>query len=201
MVSRAELVRYGLAERARVRSTLRTLTPEQWSAATLCEGWTVRDLAGHLAASIHDGLGRFVGGLALARFDFDRHNVNRAAVWARRTPEELLSALATDRVPLILRVTPALLVVDCVVHHQDIRRPLGLPVDLPTEHLRAALHAVTSRRVFAAEAARFAGHRLVATDLDWQHGSGPELHGPAEALLMTIMGRDVGLAVPGRTAG
>jgi hypothetical protein len=30
---------------------------------------------------------------------------------------------------------------------------------------------------------------LVATDLDWAAGRGPEVHGPAEALLMAISGR------------
>lgn len=161
--------------------------------------WLIEDLAAHLAASIHDGLLRFAGSLVLARFDVDRHNLTRAAAWSRRTPEELLAVLATDRVPLILRLNPALVVVDNVVHHQDLRRPLGLPLDVPTAHLRAALQSVMSLRVFAADAARVAGYRLVATDLDWQHGSGPELRGPAEALLMTIMGRDVGLSVSNRT--
>jgi hypothetical protein len=33
------------------------------------------------------------------------------------------------------------------------------------------------------------GLELVATDLDWRHGSGPEVAGPAEALLMAIAGR------------
>jgi hypothetical protein len=31
--------------------------------------------------------------------------------------------------------------------------------------------------------------RLVATDLDWNHGDGPEVTGPAEALLMAMAAR------------
>lgn len=31
--------------------------------------------------------------------------------------------------------------------------------------------------------------RLVATDLDWTFGRGPEVHAPAETLLMAIAGR------------
>ena len=34
-----------------------------------------------------------------------------------------------------------------------------------------------------------AGLRVVATDLDWRHGDGPEIHGPGEALLMALAGR------------
>lgn len=33
------------------------------------------------------------------------------------------------------------------------------------------------------------GLRLSPTDLDWTHGSGPEVTGPAEAVLMAITGR------------
>ncbi len=31
--------------------------------------------------------------------------------------------------------------------------------------------------------------RLVATDLDWSYGRGPEVHGTGEALLMAMAGR------------
>ena len=39
-----------------------------------------------------------------------------------------------------------------------------------------------------------AGLRLVAADLDWSHGSGPEVTGTGEALLMVIAGRPAALA-------
>ena len=36
---------------------------------------------------------------------------------------------------------------------------------------------------------RTRGLRLVATDIDWSHGGGPEVRGPGEALLMAMAGR------------
>lgn len=33
------------------------------------------------------------------------------------------------------------------------------------------------------------GLRLVATDLEWSHGKGPVVNGPAESLLMAVAGR------------
>ena len=36
---------------------------------------------------------------------------------------------------------------------------------------------------------RIAGVKLVATDMDWTHGEGPEARGTGEALLMAICGR------------
>jgi hypothetical protein len=40
---------------------------------------------------------------------------------------------------------------------------------------------------------RIRGLRLQATDVDWQHGSGPEVKGTGEALLMAMTGRQVAL--------
>lgn len=39
---------------------------------------------------------------------------------------------------------------------------------------------------------RIAGVRLVADDLDWSHGHGPEVHASPEALLLVLTGRRVG---------
>ncbi|HXO80376.1 MAG TPA: DinB family protein, partial [Mycobacterium sp.] len=36
---------------------------------------------------------------------------------------------------------------------------------------------------------RIKGLRLVATDVAWRHGDGPEVHGTGEALLMAMTGR------------
>jgi hypothetical protein len=41
---------------------------------------------------------------------------------------------------------------------------------------------------------RARGVRLVATDVDWSHGRGPEVRGPGEALLMIMAGRPDALA-------
>jgi hypothetical protein len=41
---------------------------------------------------------------------------------------------------------------------------------------------------------RIKGLRLVATDVDWSHGEGPELRGPAEALILASLGRSAALA-------
>ena len=40
---------------------------------------------------------------------------------------------------------------------------------------------------------RIRGLALRATDVDWTHGSGPEVTGPGEALLMAMTGRPAAL--------
>lgn len=75
--------------------------------------------------------------------------------------------------------------VDGLIHHQDIRRPLGIPRRIPADRLSFALD-------FALKAPTLRGSRLtkglqlIATDLDWTSGNGPEVRGRGEALLMAI---------------
>lgn len=77
---------------------------------------------------------------------------------------------------------------DGLIHHQDIRRPLGMHRNIPAERLlpalRCALIAPPIRGFW-----RVRGLRLVATNLDWAAGAGTQVQGPAEALLMAIAGR------------
>ena len=57
----------------------------------------------------------------------------------------------------------------------------------------AALDVVLGLGGFVGAKQRVAGLRLVATDVDWSHGSGPEVSGPGEALLLAASGRPAGL--------
>jgi uncharacterized protein (TIGR03083 family) len=78
--------------------------------------------------------------------------------------------------------------VDGMIHQQDIRRPLGQPRVIPPERLHRVLNnALSSPATRGARRTR--GARLIATDLDWSHGDGPEVTGPAEALLMAMTAR------------
>ena len=46
-----EIWRYIDDQRAGLADLLESLTPEQWVAPSLCEGWRVRDVAAHLTHS------------------------------------------------------------------------------------------------------------------------------------------------------
>ena len=68
-------------------------------------------------------------------------------------------------------------------------RPLGITRDLPETHLLPVADLVKHDvHVFGAKK-RIAGFKLMATDMDWSHGYGPEVTGPAEALVMMMAGR------------
>lgn len=76
---------------------------------------------------------------------------------------------------------------DGLIHHQDIRRSLGLLREVPSERLAMALpFARTAPPIKASR--RVPGLCLVATDLGWTSGDGPLVEGPAEPLLMAMAG-------------
>lgn len=75
------------------------------------------------------------------------------------------------------------------MHGQDIRRALAIRRDPPPDRTVAALWSMVRTGSILGNKKRIAGLRLVATDVDWTHGSGPEVRGSAEALLMATCGR------------
>lgn len=177
-------------ERADLADFLSTLSAPQWDAPTLCQRWRVRDVVAHLISyddlDARGLLQRFIRG----RFNADRANAVGVAEHNTRTPEDLLACLKDHLAPQGL---PAgfggrIALVDGLIHHQDIRRPLGQTRQIPPERLRPALSfALIAPPIRGFWRAR--GLRLVATDLDWVGGWGQLVQGPAEALLMAIAGR------------
>lgn len=175
------------AERTELADFLATLTPEQWQVSSLCEGWRVRDVVAHVMSfdvSSLDMLRRAVRGRVV--------HTNQAGVdeLASLSTEQLLHRLRAHLRPQRLATTfgGRLALLDVTIHHQDIRRPLGMPRQIPAERLRWVLGAsVLSPELPGWRLSR--GVRLAPTDLDWTHGSGPEVNGPAEAVLMAIAGR------------
>ncbi|WP_414938967.1 maleylpyruvate isomerase family mycothiol-dependent enzyme [Amycolatopsis sp. cmx-11-51] len=189
-----EVARLAGQERADFAAFLRTLPPVCWDAPTLCSKWTVREVVTHVvdydALGYRDLLRQAVrGGLRL-----DRMNALAVERKPERTPEELISRIEEHLEPrgLTAAFGGRVALLDGLIHQQDIRRPLSLPREVPPDRLRHALaFARFAPPIKAGWRAR--GLRLVATDLDWSAGSGPEVHGPGEALLMAIAGRDAAL--------
>jgi uncharacterized protein (TIGR03083 family) len=178
------------AEQADLADLLETLTPEQWEAPSLCEGWTVRDVVAHVAS--YDGVESrdITRRLVRSRFRPNGANADGVAEFRRRPVGELVEVL---RRPAGTRGLPPwlagrVILTDTLVHHQDIRRPLGLPRSVPADRLRAALtFAVIAPPLRGFWHGR--GVRVVAEDVDWSFGRGPEARGPGEAVLLALSAR------------
>jgi uncharacterized protein (TIGR03083 family) len=189
-VTDVDLMTLAEEERAELVAFLRTLTPEQWDTFSLCPDWTVRDVALHIVSYEELTAPRLAatflrGGLRVG-------SVNRVALTRYRalTTDDIIDVVERHQRPrgLTSGFKGGIALTDGTIHHQDIRRPLGLSRTIP-EHrlvpvLDFSLHAPTlpSKR-------NSKGLRLRATDLSWSHGDGPEVSGPGEAVLMAVAGR------------
>jgi uncharacterized protein (TIGR03083 family) len=190
-------------ERADLADLLASLSPEQWDAPTLCDAWRVRDVVAHMFSYDELSPADLMRRLARGRFVLDRVNAAGVTEYNRRSPDELLALVKAHLEPsgLTALFGGMVALVDGLIHQQDIRRSLGKPRDIPPDRLlatlRCALYAPAVRGAWRAR-----GVRLVATDLDWSFGKGPEVHGPGEALLMTMAARRgvvAELSGPGQT--
>jgi len=178
------------AERAEIADLLGSLCPEQWEAPTLCEHWRVRDVVAHMISFEDLGLWGTVGRMVRGRFVSGGPNAIGVAEYADRSPDELVALVKDHLRPrgLTAGFGGRIALTDGTIHHQDIRRPLGLPRQIPPERLAVVLDfARTAPTISAAK--RIKGLTLSATDLDWRTGSGPLVEGPGEALLMARAGR------------
>jgi uncharacterized protein (TIGR03083 family) len=149
---------------------LRTLEPADWERPSLCEGWRVRDVVGHILYGNELKLWTLPWKLAKHGFSSDRSGkANSIARAQGRSPEELVADFERrDAWAGTCRVfPPRLVLLDRLTHHQDIRRALGHPRTVPEDRLRACLDATPGLgSVFRAKR-RVKGLRLEATDLDW----------------------------------
>ena len=178
------------AERAEFAAMLREFTPQQWEAPTLCTEWPVRDVVAHVISYEElDGRG-LLRRYARGRFVPRRVNAVGVADYAGHRPDQLVEVLERHLRPrgLTAGFGGRIALVDGVIHHQDVRRSLGIVRAVPVERLRPVLDFARVAPPIGAFG-RIRGLRLVATDVDWAAGKGVEVSGPGEALLMAMAGR------------
>jgi uncharacterized protein (TIGR03083 family) len=178
-------VRLGIADQ------LASLDAPEWDVPSLCEGWRVRDVAGHLAVvptiSTRDMM------TVAPRAGFNPHRINTvlAIRSGSRPPDQIVQEIRVHagdrRTAKVLDVRNALF--DAIVHSQDIAVPLGREFPVGVELTRDALERVWEMGWPFNARRRLAGHTLTATDAGWTVGAGPEIRGPALSLLLLLTGR------------
>jgi len=183
------------AERQALADDLAGLTDEQWNAPSLCAGWTVHDVLGHMVSTARMTPPRFLGHFAGAGFNFDRMVAKDIATETAGGPAATLAAFreVTSRTTAPPGPVDAMLG-ELMVHPEDIRRPLGIAHDYPIDAVVRTLDFFKKSNLIIGSKSRVAGVRLRATDADWSYGDGPEAAGPAHALLMAMTGRKAALA-------
>lgn len=183
----------GLAdERRAIADLLESLTPEQWQVRTLCSAWDVHAMAAHLTVSCTFTRTELVRTLVQARGSTARFGMLMTERRRDQAPAELIAVLRdraeVRRAPPI--VGPLGPYTDTLIHHQDILVPLGMRDRRPPDRWRPSLDFLVSARArIGFVPARLPGVRLVATDIEWSHGGGPEVAAPAEVLALALTRR------------
>ena len=183
-------------ERLHLADLLDDLAPSEWGQPSLCDAWSVHDVAAHLTTTTRETPWDVLREVVRARFDFDRMTRDVATrLAATYSPAETVARLreSADSTRRVVLSSPMDPLMDVVVHAQDITRPLGRAYGSPTEVVVACATYLAGNR-FMGGPKRIRGLCLVASDADWSHGTGPVVRGPAEDLLLAVAGRPAGLA-------
>jgi uncharacterized protein (TIGR03083 family) len=183
-------------ERLSLAALLENLTDDQWNAPSLCDGWRVKDVAAHVALTPQapGPLSMLIEGVrAGGKF----HKINRdfAVRHAQRPGADLVAELcehaASRRLPKVTNYRN--IVLDIVVHGQDIAIPLGIPREMPKDAALAGIERVWTMGWPFGVKRPLKRFRFTATDVDWAAGGGPEVRGPVSALLLLLTGRPAAL--------
>jgi uncharacterized protein (TIGR03083 family) len=172
-------------------AVLAELPPSGWDTASLCDGWRVREVVAHVTMPVHYSEAEFMAELQADGFDFTKLSNRLAARDSRRPTDDLVASLRSTQ---LHEWTPpggghrgALNHV--VIHSLDVTVPLAVPVAASPDALRAVLDDLTSGGASSHFGTDLGGRRLVASDLEWEFGSGRELRGTASELALHVCGR------------
>lgn len=172
------------------------LSAAQWSAPSLCDGWSVKDTMAHLSWRVgtpslrlsRDVVRASVAGRHLnptASFD----DIARGIADSGGTDElrRQLRVIAREKAAGHGRRSPGELA-EVVVHGYDALHPLGVRLPFPAEttYKVATLGTVTAKRSTRA----LLRHRtLVAVDAGWRIGTGSEIVADAAGIILFLHGR------------
>jgi uncharacterized protein (TIGR03083 family) len=194
-MSKPDLMPLAEEERADLLALLRELTPAQWDAQSLCTGWRVRDVAIHIVS--YDELSKAGTAATFLRGGLRTGRVNEVALTRYKDLDTngIVDLVARNQRPsgLPSGFKGGIALTDGTIHRQDIRRALGLPRAIPEHRLVPTLTFSLGAPTLPSKG-NSRGLTLVATDVDWTVGNGPEVTGPGEALLMAAAGRAHALA-------
>lgn len=175
-------------QRRSLAALLGDLSDEEWTVPSLCQGWTVRDVAAHVMRSAT--VTPVEVAVALVRFG-GRYNTlvaDDARRAARRPVAELMADFqrhdGSRRRPFGTWVTDPLL--DVLVHTQDTAVPPGRPDPMPIEPGGVAARRAHRLGFLFADFALRRHVEIQATDADFNVGKraagrGPHLRGPLAA--------------------
>ncbi|TDD21774.1 maleylpyruvate isomerase family mycothiol-dependent enzyme [Kribbella turkmenica] len=179
-------------QRNSLADLLETLTDAECELPSLCDGWRIKDVAAHVAlAPQPPNAWTMLIEAARAGGRFHKLNHDIAVRYADQPVDVLVANLrehaTSRRLPRVTNYRNILF--DILVHSQDIAIPLGRHHQMPRDAAEAGANRVWSMGWPFWAKHRLRGFRLTATDTDWTVGSGADVQGPIDALLLLLTGR------------
>lgn len=187
-------------ERADFMALVTGLAPDEWARPSLCAGWSVQDVVGHVLANDEIGMFGYIGGVVRAGLRPAHHAEAVRRRWRERDPDQIVAFARGLEHPRAMaksmfKYAPLILFTETFVHQQDVRRAIGWGREVDEGRMVAVLDAMVHTSAGVSARRKVAGLRVRATDVDYVSGApigkGPEVYGPAEVLVMTIAGRVV----------
>jgi uncharacterized protein (TIGR03083 family) len=164
-----------------------------WTAPSLCEKWTTREVVAHMTMPARYDGPAFMAEIAAVGGDFTRFS---DTVAARDGALPVATLLADLRSPVLHAWEPPGGGVDgalthCVIHELDIGEAVPLPRRVPDSCVRSVLGIVAAEGAPNLFGLDLSDVELRADDLDWSYGSGEVVSGPAQVLALVVCGRTV----------
>jgi uncharacterized protein (TIGR03083 family) len=183
------------SESADLASLIDEIDDAEFDRASLCDGWRVRDVVSHMVLGHVTPMPTMVALVARSGFNVPRasrrgsarYGSTHSAAELREKWHEVVDGRVTKGISR--RISTKEMFVDHLIHHQDIRRPLDRRRSISAERLTAALDAMPTIGGFVKSKQRMRGLTWTASDVEWTFGSGPEVTGPGEALILLASGR------------
>jgi uncharacterized protein (TIGR03083 family) len=177
--------------RREIADRFEELPPEAWDAPSWCSGWRTRDVLGHLVYNA-EATGFSVARDVIRYFGRADRAMSRVAQRLGKEPvPSLVERLraAEDGHHRVPGLPPAVGLGDLLVHNCDMFRPLGIDMEAGEEDVRLALDAYQRVGRLVVHAAPHRRVTLVAIDLDWRTGRGPEVMGKGIDVLLLMANR------------
>ena len=177
------------------------LDPAELRTPSLCVGWSVRDVVGHLVLASNPPKARLLAAVIRARGSYDRAMDRLSRAEATRPFPELVANLRANAASrfAVAGVGPCGPLTDVLVHTVDVAFPLALSWSAPPGAVRAGLEFATSGRARAfVPPGQRSGLRLHAPDVGFTWGEGATVRGTGIDLLAAVCGRT---ALLGRLEG
>jgi uncharacterized protein (TIGR03083 family) len=178
------------AERKALAADLQGLSDDRWLTPSLCTGWTVEQVLGHMTATARMTPPGFFLKMIKAGFGFDKMANAAIAEETKAGPARTLQSF--EEVQTSKKHPPGptdTWLGETIVHSEDIRRPLGITHDYPADAAEQVADFYKGSNLLIGAKKRIAGLTLRATDTDWSTGEGPEVTGPIVSLVLAMTGR------------